>query len=92
VKPAPGGVAQWSPALSSSTRRFRIGVFRGYDQAYLNQDLRALPRGRVWIVLAGEGTEQLRAIVARLDRRGRRLWTFHNGGGAATVAGYLYVF
>ena len=33
VKPVPGNVAQWSPALSSSTRRFRIGVFRGYDQA-----------------------------------------------------------
>ena len=92
VKPVPGNVAQWSPALSSSTRRFRIGVFRGYDQADLHQELRALPRGRVWIVLAGESAEQLRAVVARLDRRGRRVWTLHNSGGATTVAGYLYVF
>jgi hypothetical protein len=92
VKPVSGGVAQWSPALSSSTRRFRIGVFRGYDPGYLNQDLRALPRGRVWVVLAGASAEQSRAVVARLDRRGRRLWTFHNTGGATTVSGYLYKF
>jgi uncharacterized membrane protein len=92
VKPTAGGVAQWSPALTSSSRRFRIGVFRGYDPRYLNEDLRALPRGRVWVILAGASVEQSRAVVARLNRRGQRLWTFHNRGGATTVSGYLYKF
>lgn len=92
VRPAAGGVAQWSPALRSSSPRVHIGAFRGYDPRLINRDLRALPRGRVWVILTGPNAKQRRAYVALLDRRGRRLFTFHNRGGVTTVSSYLYEF
>ena len=54
------------------------------------QDFAALPRGRVWVILAGPNAEEGRRLVARLDRRGKRIWT--NNHDVAAVSGYLYVF
>jgi Dolichyl-phosphate-mannose-protein mannosyltransferase len=91
VDPAKGGVAQWSPALRSRSSRFRIGDFRGYDLSGMMQDLAALPRGRVWVILAGPDAKQRRTLVAQLDRRGKRIWARSNDDVAA-VSGYLYDF
>jgi hypothetical protein len=92
VDRADGRVDQWSPALRSRTSRFRIGEFRGYDLDGTLQDFAALPRGRVWVILAGPNAKERRTLVARLDRRGKRIWEYNNAGDVTTVSAYLYAF
>jgi hypothetical protein len=91
VDPANGRVDQWSPALKSRSSRFRIGDFRGYDLRGIMQDFAELPRGRVWVILAGPNSKQRRALVAQLDRRGKRIWA-RNNDDVTAVSGYLYDF
>lgn len=86
------GPEQWSPALRSRSPALRIGKFRGYDVSEAMHDLSALPRGRVWVILAGPNAKERRMLVARLDRRGKQIWAHNNNGDATAVAGYLYVF
>ena len=91
VDPARADVDQWSPALRSRSSRFRIGAFRGYDLNGMLQDFAGLPRGRVWVILAGPNAKERRTLVAQLDRRGKRIWARSNDDVAA-VSGYLYDF
>src|SRR6266542_1659749 len=73
---------QWSPALRSQSRRFLIGKFRGYGLRPYYRDFGSLPRhGRVWVILSFLHPDQRRALVSRLDRRGRRLKSYGNGSG-----------
>jgi hypothetical protein len=88
---ASGGVAQWSPALRSAPPV--------YVQPYLKRDwdgyvalLRALPPGRVWIVVShhadAEESDFLRGpYLAALDRIGTRLRVVERSDARA----YLYV-
>lgn len=88
---APGGKAQWSPALRSSPPV--------YVQPYLKRDwagylalLRALPPGRVWIVVSHSADAEESAFLrgrflAGLDRVGTRLRVVERGQARA----YLYV-
>jgi hypothetical protein len=87
-----GGADQWSPALSSRSPALRIGKFRGYDLSGTMHDFSALPRGRVWVILAGPDEKERRMLVAELDRRGKQIWAHNNDGDATAVAGYLYAF
>lgn len=88
---APGGVAQWSPALRSSPPV--------YVQPYLKRDwdgyvalLRALPPGRAWIVVSHHADAEESGFLhgpylAALDRIGTRLRVVER----ADARAYLYV-
>jgi hypothetical protein len=94
MRPVSGRTDQWSPALRSQSRRFLIGKFQGYSLRPYHRDFKTLPRrGRVWVILSFLHPDQRRALVSRLDRRGRRLKSYGNGsGGVDSVTAYLYDF
>ena len=94
IRPVSGRADQWSPALRSQSRLFLIGKFRGYSLGTYYRDFRRLPkRGRVWVIVSFLHPGQRRALVSRLDRRGRRLKSYGNGsGGVDAVTAYLYEF
>jgi hypothetical protein len=93
VSQVPGSVDQFAPALRSNTTRFRIGRFRGFVPSAYYEDFARLPKHqRVWLILTGQDPSERRALLGRLDRRGRRIMAYHGAGGETTVSLLLYRF
>jgi hypothetical protein len=92
VFPVPGTVDQWSPALRSQSPRIILGSFRDYSLDSYEALVNLHRRGRIWIIVSFLHENQREALVAQLDRVGKRITSFGQDGGVEAVTAYLYVF
>jgi hypothetical protein len=92
--PAPGGRAQYSPAIDSKSPALLIGPYEGNNWSrYLTDVRRVTVRHRVWFLYTHVRTAQERSFIERgligyLDRIGTRVQAIDRSGAHA----YLYLF
>jgi len=84
-----GGSSQWAPAIESTRQVLVQPYLGGDDTAYLRQ-VRALPPGRIWVIVSHAGDSAEHAFLYdRLQRafaaRGPRLATIREHGALATL-------
>jgi hypothetical protein len=86
---APGGPAQWAPALRSGSN-VEIQPYLGRDEDLYLKALRRLPSGRTWVLLSHVGDAREKAflygrLLSELDKRGPRLATVRAPGALAVL-------
>jgi hypothetical protein len=90
---APGGRAQYAPAIHSTPPNFLIAKFRDRDPHSYVPDLKRLRgRRRVWILYSDIPTDKRRILLDELNHFGSRKASFRGGPDESSAVVQLYDF
>ena len=93
ARAAPGGRAQYAPALRSAPPRFLIARFRDRDpRSYVPDFLTLRGRRRVWVLYSDISSPKRKLLIDELNRFGSRSVTFRGGSDESSAVLQLYNF